>query len=113
MLLEIVPGGPQHFARWVQHDIGVAGLQEVDKYMSCGLAGAAAAYDNRVEVAPVPVHTLLGTAYGNVLCHNQVGARVLAIPVFAVNGAGTAPLGAAVFLSAPEVHARGHKEQHR
>ena len=112
VFLEIVPGGPEHFAGRVQHHIGVAGLQEIDKYMSGRLAGAAAADHHGVKVSPVPVHALLGAANGNVLGHYQVGIGILTVPVLPVNDTGTAPLGAAIFFSAPEVHARGHKEQH-
>ncbi len=80
--------------------------------MSGGLARPAAADHHGVKVSPMPVHALLGAANGNVLGHNEILVRRFSVPVLPVNGAGTAPLGAAVFLAATEVHARGNEHQH-
>lgn len=108
--LEVIAGCPEHFPAGVQDNIGMTGLQNIDKHMAGGLARAAAADHHGVEVAAVPVHTGLGTANGNVLGHNKVFVRVFPVTVFFVNRPGTAPLCAAVFLAPPEVHALRHDD---
>ena len=113
VFLQIGPGSPEHFSAWIEDNIGVAGLQNIDKHMAGGLARTAAADHHGVEVSPVPVHTGLRTADGNVLGHNKVFIGVLAVTVFLVNRPGAAPLCATVLLTPPKVHTLRNDDKHR